>query len=100
MKLDLNFILLGLDGNPSKGTFDNTHAGAVVGQTLAYLPKQHPEISPMKRTIIAQELYKKNPVEIEKHDLKAVREILNWPDAGFSPIILMQVNEAIDKLLE
>lgn len=100
MKLDLNFILIGLDGQPSKGTFDTTHAGAVVAATLAYLPKQHSEVSPLKRTIIAQELYKKNPVEVEKHELKGIREIINWPDAGFSPIILMQVNEVIDKLLE
>lgn len=100
MKIDLNFPITGLNGEPIQGKFDDTHAGAILAATLAYLPKQHPEISAMKRTIIAHELYKRNPVEVDKDELNAIREIVSWQETNYSPIIAIQILEAINKVQE
>lgn len=100
MKLDLNFILNNIKGEPATGVFDQVHAGAVVGSTLAYVSRQHPEMSPMKRTVIGQALYKKEIVEVDKSELNAIKEIIRWPESGYSPIIISQIDEAIDKLFQ
>lgn len=98
MKLDLNFMLNGIDGKPLEGVFENIHCGAVVGRMLCYIQKQFPEMSHMKRTVIGMALYKKEVVEIDEADLKAIKIIISSPEAGFSPIILYQLENELAKL--
>lgn len=98
MKLDLNFVLKGLDGQPMQGPFEATHAGAIVAQALAYNNAQI-DIAALKRFILAQELYKKMPVEVDSADLKGIKNLISQQN-GFPPVTISQVHEVIDKLLE
>jgi hypothetical protein len=99
MKLDLNFLITGLDGNPISEKFDHSHVGAIVANALAYVSKPVDGMSALKRMTIAQELYKKNPVEIDKEEAKGIKTLISI-ESGFPPITVNLVHEAINKLLE
>lgn len=99
MKLDLNFLVNGLDGNPMQGTFDQTHLGAIVANALAFTPKPIEGLSPFKRTLLAQELYKKLPIELTKEEAKGIKSLISVEN-GFVPITVSLVHEEINKILE
>lgn len=100
MKLDLNFILKGLNGEPISGQFDNVHAGAIVANALAYNSVKLDNLpSSIKRFTLAQELYKQMPIEVDSSEAKDIKILISQAN-GFPPITVSQIHEVIDKLLE
>lgn len=99
MKLDLNFIINGLDGKPLTGTFDQIHVGAIVANSLAFTPKVIDGLPPLRRTILAQDLYKQMPVELTAEEAKAIKSLCTVEN-GFPPITVSLIHEAINKILE
>lgn len=99
MKLDLNFIINGLDGKPLQGHFEHVHLGAIVANALAFTPKSIDGLPPLKRTILAQDLYKMLPVELTTEEAKGIKALFTIEN-GFAPITISLVHESINKILE
>lgn len=99
MKLDLDFNIKGLDGKDMDGTFDQVHAGALIGNVLGFSPAQS-TLTHIRRFYFAQELYAKKPIEVTKDDVNQIKIIINDPQSKLLTVTIAQVTEVIDELTD
>lgn len=102
MKLDLNFLIKGLDGSPLNfpgAKPDDVHAGAIVAHQLAFARVQSP-LSPLKRMSLAQKLYERQPVEVTTEEAGQIKDLVSNFEGGLPPNTIAQVIEVIAKASE
>lgn len=92
MKLDLNFILKGLDGKEVEGLMHQVHAGMLIGNMMASSNKS---ADILKWMGWAQELYKKKAIEISENEKNEIKAFVQDHQA-LTILCKMQIIEAIE----
>lgn len=96
IKLDLDYILKKIDGDVfqigKEGEEETCHAGKLLAN---YMSQQNTE-SPLKFWDWAMSFYKKEPVEVDKSDLKLIRKFVEGLNAWtlFKAQVLSSIDEA------
>lgn len=85
--LDFNFELLGLDGKPM-----GTHAGQFLGTSLVNSTKG----DVLKLFGWSVELYRKNPIQVDKSDEKTLKEFIEASET-MTILAKAQLLEVFDK---